>query len=86
MSEIKDEDCTAASKKSRELAVIKTQINVRKIGTNTVFTHARKQRPVPELVEEISAFIQEHSKPLQKPESMVGWRIKHRFETDDGTM
>ena len=39
-------------------------------------------------MEELSAFIREHgphSELLQKPQSMVGCRIKHRFETDDGT-
>lgn len=92
MSEIEDQDCTAASKKSRKLAVIRTQVNIRKKilkqSINIVLTHARKQRPVPELVEELSAFIQEHgphSELLRKAQSMVGCRIKHRFKTDDGT-
>ena len=39
-------------------------------------------------MEKLSAFIQEHgphSELLQKPQSMVGCRIEHIFETDDGT-
>ena len=55
MSKIKD--CTTASKKSKKLAVIRTQINIRKKvlkqSINIVLTHAQKQRPVPELVEEL---------------------------------
>ena len=92
MSIIEEEGCTSASKKSKKLAVIRTQINIRKKvlkqSINIVLTRARKQGPVPELVEELSAFIQErgpHSELLQKPQSMVGYRIEHRFETDNGT-
>ena len=54
MSEIDDQDCTTASKKSRKIAVIRTQVNIRKkISKQSIdiaFTRARKQRPVPFLI------------------------------------
>ena len=50
-----------------------------------MLSRSRKQRPVSDIVEELSDFITRNSPfpaVLQNPEALVGSRIKHRFETN----
>lgn len=88
MGEIEAEACTAANKRSRKLAIIRTQIHIRKKillqNINIPLTRSRKQRPVTDLVQELSDYIRTQgpfSKLLEEPDVLVGSRINHRFET-----
>lgn len=89
MSKIDTEACTAVNKRSRKLAIIKTQRHIRKKvfkqNINITLTRSRKQRSVADLLQELSDFIRTHcpfSELLEKPHILVGSRIKHRFETN----
>ncbi len=91
MEEIDAESTTAAKKKSKKLTVIRTQIGIRKKilkqNINILLTRSRKQRPVDDILEELTDFIRKNSvfsEMLQHPHDLIGSRIKHRFEMDEG--
>ena len=52
-----------------------------------VFSHLRKQRPVSEILEELSEFIEQNpvgfSEFVQEPTSLVGKLISHKFKIED---
>ncbi len=58
MEEIDAESTTAAKKKSKKLTVIRTQIGIRKFflkqNINILLTRPRKQRPVDNILEELT--------------------------------
>lgn len=90
---IDTESISAQRKKSKKISVLKTQIRIRKkvLGQDIriVFSHARKQRPLHELVKELSEYIDKntlYSEYIQDPSILVGKSIQHRFETDDSTV
>ena len=92
MESIDSESTTAQKKKTLKLSLLRTQVNIRKkvLGQNIhiIFTHARKQRPVGDIVEELADFIDndtlssENSEYIQNPSALVARRIRHRFENE----
>ena len=56
-------------------------------STHIVFSHLRRQRPVNEVIEELSEFIEQNPDGfrefLQDPASLVGKHISHKFEVED---
>ena len=84
-----DEDISP-SKKAKKLALLKTQVRIRKKvlkqNIHIVFTHSRKQRPLNEIVKELSLFITHETSPPaieQDPARLVGKRIHHKFEVQE---
>ena len=81
---IDTESISAQRKKSKKISVLKTQIRILGQDICIVFSHARKQRPLHELV-----YIDKntlYSEYIQDPSILVGKSIQHRFETDDSTV
>ena len=90
LQSIDEEDATAGSKRLRKLAVLKTQVKIRKKILNQdiriVFTSSRRQRPINEIVKELSEFITANSSNatmLNSPTLLIGKPIKHCFQIDD---
>ena len=91
LDSIDAENTSVSKRKVEKLSLLKKQIRIRKkvLGQNIpiVFTHLRKQRPLNDIVKEISDFLDENSSEwssyIQDPISMVGKKIHHRFEIDN---
>ena len=92
---IDSENCSAAKKRTKKLSLLKTQVNIRKKVLNQsvsiVFTHYRKQRPLSDIVEEVSDFIDRSTSSsecpvlIEDPKAFVGRQIRQKFqEEDDG--
>ena len=89
IEKIEAENTTDSKKRLKKLELVRTQIQIRKKilkqNIQIVFSRSRKQRPVSDIVEELSDFITRNSpflEVLQNPEALIGSRIKHRFETN----
>ena len=84
------ESVSTAKKRAKKLSLLKLQINIRKkvLGQNIriVFSHARKQRPLSDVVKELSDYINENplesSEFIREPYNLIGRHIRHRFEID----
>lgn len=72
------------------MLLLRKQIKIRKKilrqDIRIVFSHSRKQRPLNDIVKELSAFIDQNSSDcsgyIDDPFSMIGKKIQHRFEID----
>ena len=92
--EIDNEDDSASKKAKKKLAIMREQINIRKKLLNQKidipFTHHRKQRPLCDIIQELSNFIVKTMTSRSgtgtesdiDPASLVGKRICHKFEVD----
>ena len=84
---------TTATKQKKELhSLLMNQVKIRKkvLGQNISikFSQAGKQRPFSEIIEELSAFIDQNSvtelSPYVKdPSTLMGKRISHKFQLED---
>ena len=89
--DIDNKSLSAAKKTAEKCSLVRIQIKIRKkiLGQNIriVFSHSRKQRPISEVVKELSKYIDQNSSECSEltedPNSLVGKRISHKFETDD---
>ena len=82
IQEIEAENTTDSKKRSKKLALVRTQIQIRKKilkqNIQIVLSRSRKQKPVSDIVEELSDFITRNSpfpEVLQNPGALVGSRI-----------
>lgn len=90
LSEIDEENISAAKKGQQKRALLREQINVRKKvfkqSINIPFSVRRKQRPLSDIIREFSALLQcESSTDSTRSftsESLVGQEVVHRFEVD----
>ena len=88
-----DRESISASKKRKQIAVLKTQVQIRrKVLGQTVpirFTSNRKQRPLASIVTELYDFIKKSTLPaeclafLKDPIALVGRQIKQRFQDEE---
>ena len=92
IAEIDDKDITLSRKKTEKLSFLKMQIKIRKKilkqNIGIVFSRSRRQRPLTEIIDELSQFISENTPfgdMLQHPESIVGSRVNHLFALDGQT-
>lgn len=92
IAQLEAANSTAAKRKSATIQLIKTQINIRKKVLNQniriIFSHARQQRPLSQVIEELSVFISENTPfmdILQNPEGIVGSQVNHQFVIDGQT-
>lgn len=88
LSEIDEEDISAAKKGQKKRALLREQINVRKKVfkevINIPFTRNRKQRPLSDIISEFSTLLEcEGSASSLTSESLVGQKVLHRFEVDN---
>ena len=86
LSQIDAADLSEGKKRSEKVRLLKTQINIRKKVLNQniriVFSRSRQQRPINEIIHELSDFIKENTpftEILQNPESIIGSRVSHLF-------
>ena len=90
-----DVNSTSSKKLKNSLSLIRMQINIRKKvlnqKINIPFSHKGKQRPLSDIVTNITEFIAAHSETNQTiqpeindPVSLIGREIKHRFKLDSG--
>ena len=89
-------DVSTAKKNSLKISTMKTQIQIRKkVLAQTLpitFTSNRKQRPVGDILRELTDFVTESSARispeillfLKQPTKLIGKRIKQRFEDESG--
>ena len=102
LDEINSDDNSTSSKKLKNsLQLIRMQINIRKKvfnqKVNIPFSHKGKQRPLSDIVSEITKLIEEHSltpdsnqdaliaQPhISDPISLIGREIQHRFKLPSG--
>jgi len=98
MDEIDSESIPPSKKKQKKLKVLRTQVNIRKKvlkqNINIPFSTARKQRTVPEIINDLKKCIAEHPQQNQSsathdhmytdPFSLVGKEINHRFMLESG--
>ena len=96
IEEIDSAPISAYKKKQNKLSLLRTQINLRKKilnqKINIVFSKNRKQRPLSQIVSELSTFIDNNPQMgespgipnLSDPFSLVGREINHRFELESG--
>ncbi len=91
IEDIDKENCSSSNKKAKKYALLREQINIRRKvfdqDIRVVLTQSRKQRPVAEIVNELSDFIQSAntsaaSEITNNPASLVGKRIAHKFEIE----
>ena len=83
----------STKKNADKISLLKTQIKIRKklLGQNihTVFTQSRKQRPLGDVIKELSEFIDQHAPEclnysiVKEPTTLIGKHIQHRFEVDN---
>ena len=89
-----DVDCesfSAAKKRAQTLSILRTQIKIRKkvLGQNIhiTFTRSRRQRPIHEIVRELSDYIERNSSKcsgyIQHPNALIGRQISHKFKIGD---
>lgn len=87
LAEIDKTKLSEAKKKAKKLNLLKTQVRIRKkVLQQTVgitFTRCRRQRPLGEVIKDLSEFIDNHPSDLPDPASLVGRRICHKFELED---
>ncbi len=77
------------------MTLLKTQVKIRKKVLNQIivpitFTRSRRQKPISDIVQELSRFIDQNNtsselSPLfRDPKAFVGKRIKHKFDNENG--
>ena len=84
---------SATRKRSLKMDILRTQVRIRKkvLGQNVpiTFTSNRRQRPVAEITQELCDIIIKTGIPsefapfLERPTTLVGKRIKQRFQDED---
>ena len=87
IADIDNSSISAAKKTAQKRTLVRTQINIRRkvLGQNIriTFSHLRKQRPISEIVKELSQYINQNSLEcsdlIQDPGALVGRRISHKF-------
>jgi len=96
-----DANSTSSKKLKRSLSLIRMQINIRKKvlnqKVNIPFSHKGKQRPLSDIVKDITEFIAAHPQTtemnpdalmvqpdINDPVSLIGREILHRFKLDSG--
>ena len=85
--DIDQEKLNASKKAARKLALLRTQVKIRKqvLKQNIciTFTHNREQRPVHDIAKELSLYIDNDECPkiniLHNPSLLVGSYVHHRF-------
>ena len=86
LSDIDSEDSSAKKKAEKKRTLLRDQINIRKKllkqKIQIPFTQNRRQRPLREIISELSSFIDENSHEIQTPESLVGKKVLHKFEVE----
>ena len=90
------ESISASKKRRRKIAVLKTQVQIRRkvLGqiVPIVFTSNRKQRPLASIVTELCDIIDKSTLPaeslafLREPISLVGRQIKQRFQDEESVI
>ncbi len=94
LSEIDEENISAAKKAKKKRILLREQISVRKKilheSINIPFTTKGKQRLLVNVIKELSAHLQcegtstvRHNPNLYTSESLVGRRVQHRFEVEN---
>lgn len=89
--EIDEENISNSKKKTKKLALLRTQVNIRKKVLEQdiciIFTRSRKQRPLDEIIKDLSDFISTHSSSnldiIHNPASLIGKSISHKFEIEE---
>lgn len=91
---IDKEAISTSKKKKKKIELLKTQIHIRKKilcqAVPIVFTTNRKQRPLKDIITELSDFIDDSTLPaecesfIRNPNSLIGRRVKHRFLEEVG--
>ncbi len=96
LEEIDSESISPSRKKAKKIELLRTQINIRKKvlkqNINIVFSKARKQRPLADIVNDLKEFIADNPNhdpslptlPSSDPFSLVGKEINHRFILECG--
>ena len=86
IKQIDEEDCNVAKKKAKKLTLLREQLNIRKKilkqDVRITFTCSRKQRPIDDIVAELSEYIACNSSAaavLNTPVLLIGKSIKHKF-------
>ena len=88
LTEIEGSSTSQRQMKSKKLALLKTQINLRKkvLGQSNIhipFTQSRKQRPMSDILNDLESFLDsnplENSEYFQDPCTLVGKSIRHKF-------
>ena len=90
---IDSDNLSAAKKRATKISFLKTQMKIRKKvlkqDVPIVFTHYRNQRPLDDIVKELSDFIDrstassEFSILIKDPKALVGRQIKQKFQTEE---
>ena len=84
ITEIDNKDISNTKKKREKMDVLRTQINIRKKllkeNIRIPLSQNQKQRPVSDIQEDLMDYIVKNPLPIVQPDSLVGKRIKHRFE------
>lgn len=93
ISDIDKEIITISKKKAKKLKLLRAQINIRrkllKQKIQITFSHSRRQRPICEIINELTDFIDANSIPpeysviLSDPYLLVGRSISHKFEMEE---
>ena len=96
LDEIDSESISPSKRKQKKLKLLRTQVNIRKKvlkqRINISFSKTRKQRPLPEIVNDLKKFIAENPNhdpslltlPSTDQFSLVGKEINHRFIVESG--
>ena len=88
MIEIEDSSTSQRQMKSKKLALLRTQINLRKkvlkqSSIHIPFTQSRKQQPVNDILKDFESFLDnnplEYSEYFQDPCTLVGKHVRHKF-------
>ena len=90
---IESREITATKKKQEMRSLLSNQIKIRKKllkqDIDIKFSNSRRERPLSEVILELSCYIDEHIDDLppflSDPYMLVGRRISHKFETEEGT-
>ena len=90
---IESREITATKKKQEMRSLLSNQIKMRKKmlkqDIDIKFSNSRRERPLSEVIIELSCYIDEHIDDLppflSDPYMLVGRRIRHKFETEEGT-
>ena len=89
--EIDEENISNFKKKTKKLALLRTQVNIRikvlEQDICIIFTRSRKQCPLDEIIKDLSDFISTHGSSnldiIHNPASLIGKSISHKFEIEE---
>jgi hypothetical protein len=86
-SDIDDEAISLSKKKAKKISLLRTlRKKLLKQKIQITFSHSRKQRPINEVIEELSEYITANSIPsayISNPFLLVGKAISHKFELEE---